>query len=147
MEIIKTDKMQVPLKAWVPECGTDQATLEQMKKVCSLPFIFKHAALMPDGHLGIGSAIGAVVPTQGAIIPAVTGVDLGCGMLAAQTTLQANQLPDNLRHIRRAIEKAVPHGRTDHGGRNDKGAWRELPRRQQGVWRQLSQGHKAIPDN
>lgn len=146
MEIIKTDQMQVPLKAWVPECGTDQATLEQMKKVCSLPFIFKHAALMPDGHLGIGSAIGAVVPTQGAIIPAVTGVDLGCGMLAAQTTLQASQLPDNLRNIRRAIERAVPHGRTDHGGRNDKGAWQELPRRQQGVWRQLAPGYKTITD-
>src|SRR5215831_11330459 len=144
MRVIKTDQMRVQLKAWIPNCGTDEQTLEQMRKVCSLPFIFKHAALMPDGHMGKGSAIGAVVPTKGAIIPAVTGVDLGCGMMAVQTTLNGNHLPDNLRKIRRAIEKAVPHGRTDHGGRRDKGRWNEIPRRQVGVWRQLEIGYKAI---
>src|SRR5215470_18059174 len=144
MKVIKTDQMSVPLKAWVPYCGTDEQTIEQMRKVCSLPFIFNHAALMPDGHLGKGSAIGAVVPTKGAIIPAVTGVDLGCGMMAVQTTLNANHLPDNLRNIRRAIEKAVPHGRTDNGGKRDKGAWGDIPRRQTGVWRQLEIGYKAI---
>jgi len=67
-----------------------------------------------------------------------------CGMMAVQTTLNANHLPDNLRNIRRAIEKAVPHGRTEHGGRRDKGAWGEIPRRQVGVWRQLEIGYKAI---
>jgi len=144
MKVIQTNQMSVPLKAWLPSCGTDEQTLEQMSKVCSLPFIFRHAALMPDGHLGKGSAIGAVVPTKGAIIPAVTGVDLGCGMMAVQTTLNANHLPDNLRNIRRAIEKAIPHGRTEHGGRRDKGAWGEIPRRQQGVWRQLEIGYKEI---
>src|SRR5262249_54016108 len=65
-------------------------------------------------------------------------------MMAVQTTLNANQLPDNLHKIRRAIEKAVPHGRTDHGGKRDKGAWDEIPRRQVGVWRQLEIGYKAI---
>jgi RNA-splicing ligase RtcB len=144
MEIIKTDKMHAPLKAWIPKCGTDEPTLEQMRKVCSLPFIFRHAALMPDGHLGKGSAIGAVVPTKGAIIPAVTGVDLGCGMMAVQTSLTANDLPDNLRKIRKAIEQAIPHGRTDHGGRRDKGAWGDIPKRQKGVWAQLEIGYKEI---
>lgn len=69
-----------------------------------------------------------------------------CGMMAVQTTLNASQLPDNLRKIRRAIEKAIPHGRTDHGGRRDKGAWGEIPRRQIGVWRQLEIGYKAITE-
>ncbi len=144
MKVIKTENMQSPLKAWIPECGTDEPTLNQMRKVCSLPFIYKHAALMPDGHLGKGSAIGAVVPTKGAIIPAVTGVDLGCGMMAVQTTLTANDLPDNLRKIRKAIEQAIPHGRTDHGGRRDKGGWGEIPKRQKGVWAQLEIGYKEI---
>jgi tRNA-splicing ligase RtcB len=94
--------------------------------------------------LGKGSAIGAVVPTKGAIIPAVTGVDLGCGMMAVQTSLTANDLPDNLRKIRKAIEQAIPHGRTDHGGRRDKGAWGDIPKRQQGVWRQLESGYQEI---
>jgi tRNA-splicing ligase RtcB len=99
---------------------------------------------MPDVHWGLGATIGSVVPTKGAIIPAAVGVDIGRGMLAVQTTLNANQLPDNLRNIRRAIEKAVPHGRTDHGGKRDKGAWGEIPRRQVGVWRQLEIGYKAV---
>src|SRR5262249_57294478 len=137
-------QMGSKLKVWNQNGGTDEQPLEQTRKVCSLPFIFKHAAWMPDGHRGKGSAIGAVVPTKGAIIPAVTGVDLGCGMMAVQTTLNGNHLPDNLRKIRRAVEKAVPNGRTDHGGKRDKGAWDEIPRRQVGVWRQLEIGDKAI---
>src|SRR5207244_4446438 len=88
--------------------------------------------------------IGSVIPTKGAIIPAAVGVDLGCGLMAVQTSLTANDLPDNLRKIRRAIEQAIPHGRTDHGGRNDKGAWGEPPKRQVGVWKQLKIGYEAI---
>jgi tRNA-splicing ligase RtcB len=101
-------------------------------------------AAMPDVHWGIGATVGSVIPTKGAIIPAAVGVDIGCGMMAVQTTLTANQLPDNLHAVRTAIEKAVPHGRTDNGGRKDKGAWRELPKRQIGVWRQLEQGYKLL---
>jgi tRNA-splicing ligase RtcB len=60
--------------------------------------------------------------------------------------VSANQLPDNLRALRTAIEKAIPHGRTHGGGKGDKGAWREIPQRQIGVWRQLQRGYKAIID-
>jgi hypothetical protein len=66
---------------------------------------------------------GTVIPTRGAIIPAAVGVDIGCGMMAVQTSLHANHLPDNLHGIRTSIEKAVPHGRTDNGRANDRGAW------------------------
>jgi tRNA-splicing ligase RtcB len=46
-------------------------------------------------------------------------------MAAAMTSLMAAELPDNLAEMRSAIEAAVPHGRTDNGGRNDRGAWGE----------------------
>jgi tRNA-splicing ligase RtcB (3'-phosphate/5'-hydroxy nucleic acid ligase) len=134
----------VPIKAWTKGVNVEASAEQQLRNVAQLPFIHKWVAAMPDVHWGIGATVGSVIPTKGAIIPAAVGVDIGCGMLAAQTTLHANQLPDNLRNIRRAIEKAVPHGRTDHGGRNDKGAWQHLPRRQQGVWRQLERGYKEI---
>jgi tRNA-splicing ligase RtcB len=65
-------------------------------------------------------------------------------MMAVQTSLKASDLPDNLRRIRRAIEKAIPHGRTDNGGRHDKGAWGDPPKRQVGVWKQLKTGYDAI---
>lgn len=136
----------VPIKAWTKGVPVEASAEQQLRNVAKLPIVYKWVAAMPDIHFGIGATVGSVIPTKGAIIPAATGVDIGCGVMAVQTTLHAHQLPDNLRNIRRAIEKAVPHGRTDHGGRNDKGAWRELPRRQQGVWRQLSQGYKTITD-
>ena len=33
-------------------------------------------------------------------------------MMAVRTTITAEQLPDSLKNLRRAIEQAVPHGRT-----------------------------------
>jgi tRNA-splicing ligase RtcB len=61
-----------------------------------------------------------------------------------QTTLTASRLPDNLRPLRSALEKGVPHGRTNNGAKGDRGAWGELPKRQIDVWRQLEPGYKAI---
>ncbi|HTR39041.1 MAG TPA: RtcB family protein [Bryobacteraceae bacterium] len=75
-----------------------------------------------------------MIPTKGAIIPAAVGVDIGCGMMAVQTSLNAHDLPDNLKGIRAAIETAVPHGRTNHGGAGDRGAWHNIPQRNQEVW-------------
>lgn len=51
---------------------------------------------------------------------AITG---NCGMSAYRLNATANDLPDSLGHVRAAIEAAVPHGRTDNGGPNDRGAW------------------------
>ncbi len=136
----------VPIKAWTKGVKLEDEAKKQLLNVAQLPFVYKWVAAMPDVHWGLGATIGSVIPTKGAIIPAAVGVDIGCGVMAVQTTLNANHLPDNLRNIRRAIEKAVPHGRTDHGGKRDKGAWGEIPRRQIGVWRQLEIGYKAITE-
>jgi tRNA-splicing ligase RtcB len=71
--------------------------------------------------------VGSVVPTLNAIIPAAVGVDIGCGMIAQQTTLNASDLPDNLVEFRSKIEAAVPHGRTNDGQNGDRGAWGNVP--------------------
>ena len=91
-----------------------------------MPFIYKWVAAMPDAHWGMGATVGSVIATKGAIIPAAVGVDLGCGMVAVETNLMAEDLPDSLAAIRTAIEQAVPHGRTDNGGPNDRGAWHDV---------------------
>jgi tRNA-splicing ligase RtcB len=109
-----------------------------------LPFVFKWVAAMPDVHWGIGATVGSVIPTKGAIIPAAVGVDIGCGMMAVQTSLHANHLPDNLHGIREAIELAVPHGRTDNGGKNDRGAWRDAPAHHLDVWAKMEPAYQAI---
>jgi tRNA-splicing ligase RtcB len=85
-----------------------------------------------------------VFATSGAIVPAAVGVDIGCGMIAVETSLTASQLPDDLREVRSAIERAVPHGRTDNGGRNDRGAWRTPPARVTEAWTRLEPGYRAV---
>src|SRR5881296_2666561 len=119
--IIETDNHII--KAWTEGVHLDQKAIVQLKNVASLPFVYKWVAAMPDAHWGMGATVGSVIATKGAVIPAAVGVDLGCGMVAARTNLTASDLPDDLKPLRTAIEAAVPHGRTDNGGRNDRGAW------------------------
>ena len=69
-----------------------------------------HVALMPDAHVGFGPPIGAVIPTEGAVIPYAVGVDIGCGMIATETDLTASDLPDSLRTLMPLIEQRIPAG-------------------------------------
>jgi tRNA-splicing ligase RtcB (3'-phosphate/5'-hydroxy nucleic acid ligase) len=78
--------------------------------VASLPFVFKHVALMPDVHLGKGALVGSVIATKDAIIPAAVGVDIGCGMAAIKTIFNGDQLEGKLKKIRLDIEAAIPTG-------------------------------------
>jgi tRNA-splicing ligase RtcB len=137
---------RLPIKAWIKGVQLEDAARQQLLNVADLPFIHKHVAVMPDVHWGMGATIGSVIPTKGAIIPAAVGVDIGCGMMAVQTTLSADQLPDTLSAVRSDIEAAVPHGRTDHGGKNDRGAWGELPQTAAERWLRLSDRYDAITE-
>jgi tRNA-splicing ligase RtcB len=111
------------IKAWIDGVTVEEQARKQLDNIASMPFIHKHVAIMPDCHWGMGATVGSVIPTKGAIIPAAVGVDIGCGMMAVRTSLTASDLPDNLFGVRTEIEKRVPHGRTDNGGDNDRGAW------------------------
>ena len=122
------------VKAWTQGVQLEDEARLQLTNAAQLPFIYKWIAAMPDVHFGIGATIGSVIPTKGAIIPAAVGVDIGCGMMAVQTSLNARDLPDNLKNIRTAVENAVPHGRTNHGGSGDRGAWHNIPERNGTVW-------------
>ena len=89
-------------------------TRDQIENISKMPFVHHHVAIMPDAHLGIGCTIGSVVPTKNAIIPAAVGVDIGCGMAAVRTNLNARDLPESLSGIRQSIEDAVPTGKNSH---------------------------------
>ncbi|MDE2100485.1 MAG: RtcB family protein [Patescibacteria group bacterium] len=127
----------VPIKAWVKGVPVETEAVSQLCNIASMPFIYKHVAVMPDVHLGIGATVGSVIATQGAVIPAAVGVDLGCGMVAVQTSLKASDLPDTLQHVRGKIEAAVPHGRTANGGPGDRGAWGDPPPKVLHAWGDL----------
>jgi len=123
-------------KIWTDH--VEESAMKQIEDLCALPFIHKHVAVMPDVHCGYGSTVGSVIPTKGAIIPAAVGVDIGCGMMAVK--IKAD-IPDNLLKVREAIESAIPHGRSNHGGPGDVGAWDDwdaLPKQVQTAWNTMS---------
>ena len=118
---------KTPIKMWTNGVPVEDSAMAQLRNVASLPFVHRHLAVMPDVHWGMGATVGSVIATRHAIVPAAVGVDIGCGMMAVKTDLVASDLPDTLSGVRSAIEAAVPHGRTDNGRENDRGAWGAPP--------------------
>ena len=133
----------VPVKMWTKGVPVEDDAKRQLANAARLPIVFKHIAAMPDVHLGIGATVGSVIPTLKAIIPAAVGVDIGCGMMAAKTTLRAEDLPDSLGPLRSAIEQAVPHGSAPRG-RRDTGSWENPPVSVDQVWATLADEFDAL---
>ncbi|MDT0276693.1 RtcB family protein [Blastococcus goldschmidtiae] len=93
-------------------------TREQAERTAQMPFIYPHLALMPDAHLGMGATVGSVIPTDGAIIPAAVGVDIGCGMIAVRTQFTADDVAGRpLDVLHQQISRSIP---LSAGGRNAK---------------------------
>jgi RNA-splicing ligase RtcB len=81
----------------------------QAERTARLPIV-ERVALMPDAHLGMGATVGSVIATNGAVIPAAVGVDIGCGMAAVEFDLTADDLPDDLEAFLPMVERAIPAG-------------------------------------
>lgn len=136
-----------PIKAWITGVAFDPNTYEQLQQTAEMPFIYRHVAVMPDCHVGIGSTVGSVIPTIGAIIPAAVGVDIGCGMVAARTTLSANDLPESLKSLRDQIETVVPVGFYDWSKQGfDRRSQENYRKYAQKHWVSLSANYKQIMD-
>ncbi|MBW3556553.1 MAG: RtcB family protein [Actinobacteria bacterium] len=88
----------------------DPGTIRQAEKTARLPIVEGHVALMPDAHVGIGATVGSVIPTRNAVIPSAVGVDIGCGMIAAELDVTDHQLPDSLEPLLGRVERAIPAG-------------------------------------
>ncbi len=96
----------------------DEKTMAQAHRTANLSFVHKPLALMPDAHLGMGATVGSVVATEGSIIPAAVGVDIGCGMVAQKTVFTREHIDAHLPKIHAGIAKAVPSGQPKRGNRN-----------------------------
>ena len=94
--------------SWLPEEQIEDSALQQIRNLSELPFIFRHVAVMPDCHFGMGATVGSCIPTLRAIIPAAVGVDIGCGMIAVKTPLVQDDLPEDLSDLRKAVEEQIP---------------------------------------
>jgi len=142
MKILSENKF--PVKIWTDK--VESKALDQLRNIANLPFIYKHIAVMPDVHYGIGATIGSVIATKHAIIPAAVGVDIGCGMMAVETSLVANDLPESLKKLRDDIEKAIPHGFVSIQGRSTKGNFDIMTFANTSKWSLLSEDFKTITD-
>ena len=96
------------LLSWASDL--EPGTVAQAARTARLPIVEGHVALMPDAHQGLGSTVGSVVPTRGAVIPSCVGVDIGCGMVASETTLTAADLPDTLAALMPLVTRRIPAG-------------------------------------
>src|SRR5262245_62446149 len=103
----------VPVRVYTGEI--EPAARLQLVNISRLPIVHHHVAAMPDVHLGIGATVGSVIPTRQAIIPAAVGVDIGCGMMAAQLSLTGNDLDEvSLKKVFNQISRDVPVGFGQH---------------------------------
>src|SRR5438128_10121820 len=124
-------RLNEKLISWASEVDTE--TIRQAGTRARLPIVAGHVALMPDAHVGIGATVGSVIPTQGAVIPSAVGVDIGCGMIAAELDVTGSQLPDNLEPLLHRIERAVPAG-VGRGHSGKRGAAAESAGRAADTW-------------
>lgn len=144
---------KVPIKCWNKNLPIEEEAKQQLLNVAQLQFIYKHIAVMSDCHAGMGATIGSVIPTKDVIIPAAVGVDIGCGMRATKFDVKVSDIDVPPAALRMAIEKAVPHGRTNNGGKGDRGAWGYINQIHESYWKagcnpvtlnQLQQKHPKL---
>ncbi len=88
----------------------DDNTREAAEKVSRCPVMDGHVALMPDAHFGYGPPVGTVMRTKNAVIPYAVGVDIGCGMIAANTSLRRRDLAGIEGQLLGGIREAIPSG-------------------------------------
>jgi len=100
-----------PIKLWTGDI--DEGALQQAKNLANLPFTYKWVAIMADCHKGFGMPIGGVLATSGAVIPNAVGVDIGCGVCAARTSLRSIEKITLLK-VLKAIRSRVPLGHIHH---------------------------------
>jgi tRNA-splicing ligase RtcB (3'-phosphate/5'-hydroxy nucleic acid ligase) len=63
--------------------------------------------VIPACPYGKGATVGTVLATQGALIPAAVGVDIGCGMIAVRTPLNRSDIAAPAT-VRTGIERRIP---------------------------------------
>ncbi len=107
-DVIRAHRREI--KAWISGVPVEEDAILQLRNIAVLDIVYPLVAVMPDVHLGKGATVGSVIPTRGAIIPAAVGADIGCGMIAQETSLKASDLPDSLAPLRAELEREIPVG-------------------------------------
>ncbi|HEX6125417.1 MAG TPA: RtcB family protein [Pyrinomonadaceae bacterium] len=133
--------------SWVTHEMSDDEH-KMLRNVSRLPCLYKHVALMPDAHLGIGSMVGSVIATKDAVIPATVGVDIGCGMMAVKTPFKSGILDGKMTAFRHEIERSIPVGFNENrdpvGESTEWTGWAEFGELHRGVRDRRSKAMKQL---
>lgn len=89
--------------------AVEPEALAQFESAMAEPYAIK-GALMPDAHKGYSLPIGAVVATEGVVLPAWVGYDIGCGMCAVPTTFARGEVARAAKAVFDQIYRDVPVG-------------------------------------
>lgn len=74
---------QIPVRLFLTpklQAQTDELLYSQIKYAAHLPGVLE-VAITPDTHVGMGVPVGCVIATDGTLLPAPVGMDIGCGIL------------------------------------------------------------------
>lgn len=100
---------RVPIVVWARHARSEAFAL--LDRLASQPYVFGHVAAMPDLHAANGVAVGTVFATEGVVVPAALGGDLGCGISALRFGPGARpRSPRELRRILAGWAARVPVG-------------------------------------
>lgn len=91
----------------------DDAVIEQITNVATLPGLLRAAYCMPDGHSGYGFPIGGVAAMdaeKGVISPGGIGFDINCGMRLVRTDLTEAEVGPKLTELVDLLYTRVPAG-------------------------------------
>jgi len=140
-KVILSPKRNFPIKTWTAHVPIEDEAKKQLYNIADMSFV-DGLSVMPDVHWGMGATIGSVIISRKAVMPSAVGVDIGCGMIAQETSLTAEQIPDKIKIVREFIEKAVPHGKTFT--KKDIGAWHDAPSDVNDAFKPLVNGAVSI---
>ncbi len=102
------EQIDKKIRLFLPLEELEKSAFEQVVNMGKLPFVHG-ISVMADAHMGKGACVGSVIATDGAIIPAAVGVDIGCGMIAVKTKFTEEDLMQkDLKKIREGIERRIP---------------------------------------
>jgi tRNA-splicing ligase RtcB (3'-phosphate/5'-hydroxy nucleic acid ligase) len=97
-------------KAFVTVDDAEPECISQIYLFLNHPAFTEPIAIMPDTHAGNGAVIGFTMPMTEKVIPNVTGVDIGCGMLSQKIISEVDDLPT----LDKVIRRHVPLGFNCH---------------------------------
>ncbi|MFX1509124.1 MAG: RtcB family protein [Promethearchaeota archaeon] len=91
----------------------EDAAIEQLTNVATLPGVIEPVLAMPDAHWGYGlpmGAVGAFDAEDGIISAGCTGFDINCGVRLIRTNLTHDEVKPKLRQLVDELFNRVPAG-------------------------------------